>query len=401
LTRHWAKCQNRRPDLERSAGRTPAQKQRGDALSNYGFVKIFGSLLSSTVWVGQPAHRKLMWITMLVRADQDGYVASSIPGLARDSEVTIAECEDALAHFMAPDRYSRTKEHDGIRIEEVDGGWVLLNHKKYRELRSREAVLNARRQAKFKAERKQKASTGADVTGAGSSVASSDQPVTNNATQRKRSARRDSPEATVSPSVTDVTDVSANASNDQKQIQITDPDPMVRGGPKDLPGPSPQAGWESSTGERSRPPPPIDPPTVDEPTHVERFRSGPAPIIMSRHVPPEWEPKSHHETNCKLYGLVFEVELAKFRATEFKTPYGDWDKRFDRWCIDQRVDRETKTHQAQQRGQPQPRAIGTRPQPNHGVSGWDWAPPQDETPPPDVEPNVEPEPPARKRAQNG
>lgn len=43
------------------------------------------------------------------------------------------ECEKALAKFLAPDPYSRSPEHEGRRIEPVDGGWQILNHDKYRE----------------------------------------------------------------------------------------------------------------------------------------------------------------------------------------------------------------------------------------------------------------------------
>jgi len=34
---------------------------------------------------------------------------------------------------MAPDPYSRTKDHEGRRIKECDGGWFVLNGEKYRE----------------------------------------------------------------------------------------------------------------------------------------------------------------------------------------------------------------------------------------------------------------------------
>jgi hypothetical protein len=54
--------------------------------------------------------------------------------------VSIEQCETALHSFLSPDRYSRTKDHEGRRIKEVDGGWLLLNYVKYRELMSAEDV---------------------------------------------------------------------------------------------------------------------------------------------------------------------------------------------------------------------------------------------------------------------
>lgn len=99
-----------------------------------GYTKLFSSILDSTVWQ-TPADTRLTWITMLAMADQNGVVSSSIPGLARRAGVSLEACEQALATFLAPDTYSRTKDHDGRRIEPVHGGWVLLNHAHYRQLR--------------------------------------------------------------------------------------------------------------------------------------------------------------------------------------------------------------------------------------------------------------------------
>lgn len=102
-----------------------------------GFTKLFGSLVFSTVW-REEKHVKIVWITMLALADYNGRVMASIPGLADAARVSLDECLEALDRLKAPDPYSRTKEHEGRRIEEIDGGWKLLNYLKYRELRSAE-----------------------------------------------------------------------------------------------------------------------------------------------------------------------------------------------------------------------------------------------------------------------
>lgn len=97
-----------------------------------GYTKLFPSILDSTVW-HTPLATKVVWITLLAMADRDGIAEASVPGLARRAGVTREQCEDALACFLAPDPDSRTKDHDGRRIVEVDGGWRLLNSEKYRE----------------------------------------------------------------------------------------------------------------------------------------------------------------------------------------------------------------------------------------------------------------------------
>lgn len=68
--------------------------------------------------------------------DQFGQISSSVPGLANRAQVSIEQTEKALKLFLNPDKYSRTKDNEGRRIGEIDSGWVLLNHEKYREARN-------------------------------------------------------------------------------------------------------------------------------------------------------------------------------------------------------------------------------------------------------------------------
>lgn len=69
---------------------------------------------------------------MLALKDQNGVVESSVPGLADLARVSLEDLVAALEKLKKPDQYSRTKEFEGRRIEEVDGGWLILNHQKYR-----------------------------------------------------------------------------------------------------------------------------------------------------------------------------------------------------------------------------------------------------------------------------
>ncbi len=100
-----------------------------------GFTKLFSSLVHSTVW-REDMHVKVVWITMLALADRNGEVQVSLPGLADASRVTIEQCQEAIARLSSPDQFSRTKANEGRRIEEIDGGWAVLNYLKYREQRS-------------------------------------------------------------------------------------------------------------------------------------------------------------------------------------------------------------------------------------------------------------------------
>lgn len=116
-----------------------------------GYVKLFNSILGSTVW-DNDSDTRIVWVTMLAMADRDGNVEASVPGLAHLARVSREACERALACFLAPDPDSRTRDHEGRRIEAIDGGWRLLNHDKYKFLLSKDdqAERNAARQKRHR-----------------------------------------------------------------------------------------------------------------------------------------------------------------------------------------------------------------------------------------------------------
>lgn len=101
------------------------------------YTKLFSSITESTVW-GESYSTRIVWVTMLAMADARGNVYGAVPGLARRANVTLEETEKALAAFLAPDPYSRTRDEDGRRIECIDGGWRLINHAKYGAVRGTE-----------------------------------------------------------------------------------------------------------------------------------------------------------------------------------------------------------------------------------------------------------------------
>ncbi len=99
------------------------------------YTKLDAGITDSTIWQAPDATR-LVWITMLAMADQHGYVGASMPGLAGRARVALDACVEAIKTLESPDEWSRTKEHEGRRIVRAEGGWVLLNHAKYRAKQS-------------------------------------------------------------------------------------------------------------------------------------------------------------------------------------------------------------------------------------------------------------------------
>ena len=98
---------------------------------------------------------------MLVMMDADGQIKAAVPGLAHFARVPVEDCQRALVKFLAPDPASATKTHDGRRVEEIDGGWRIINHAKYRDMMSlEERQAYWRRKKKESREKYSKATAG-------------------------------------------------------------------------------------------------------------------------------------------------------------------------------------------------------------------------------------------------
>jgi hypothetical protein len=114
-----------------------------------GFVKTYGALLDSSVW-GEPMATRIVWITMLAMADKNGIVAASTDGIARRANVQLRAAEAAIAILEAPDPRSKSPEHEGRRVEKIDGGFRILNYLKYRELQTEKQRQDAERQRRHR-----------------------------------------------------------------------------------------------------------------------------------------------------------------------------------------------------------------------------------------------------------
>jgi hypothetical protein len=101
------------------------------------FAKLFASITESSLW-SEPKEVRLLFVSMLARADQTGFVEAAIPGLARLANLSIEETEAALECLMSPDKYSKNTDFEGRRIAPVAGGYLLLNYETYRSKRDEE-----------------------------------------------------------------------------------------------------------------------------------------------------------------------------------------------------------------------------------------------------------------------
>jgi hypothetical protein len=101
------------------------------------FAKLFSSITESSLW-SEPKEVRLLFVTMLAKADQTGLVEASLPGLARVANLSLDETITALQILQAPDPYSKNPDNEGRRVLQVPRGFVLLNYEDYRARRNTE-----------------------------------------------------------------------------------------------------------------------------------------------------------------------------------------------------------------------------------------------------------------------
>ncbi len=130
----------------------PIEREDG-AVCGGRFVKIYGSILDSSVW-GESHTTVRVWITMLAMAGDTGMVRSSRSGLARRATVTPEELEEALAILGAPDRDDSSGIEDGRRVLRRQGGWLVVNHGRYRDMRTGPQTRSASRQQRWRDKQK-------------------------------------------------------------------------------------------------------------------------------------------------------------------------------------------------------------------------------------------------------
>lgn len=104
------------------------------------YSKLHSSIVNSSLW-GEEDHVRLLFITMLAMCDKDGIVYGSRLGIERAAMITYTDDDrNPWQVLMSEDKDSsdkiRAPENGGRRIEEISGGFRLLNFSYYRGLRN-------------------------------------------------------------------------------------------------------------------------------------------------------------------------------------------------------------------------------------------------------------------------
>ena len=102
-----------------------------------GFTKLVPEIVQSSIW-NESSDTRIVWLTMLAIKDETGYVRGTAETLARIANVPLELTKEALVKFTEPDPSSHTPDHEGRRITDAPGGWLVLNSDLYRGQDERE-----------------------------------------------------------------------------------------------------------------------------------------------------------------------------------------------------------------------------------------------------------------------
>lgn len=100
------------------------------------YAKIFAQIFDSSI--ADNYELRHFFMDMLVLADCNGVVDMTPAAIAARTRIPLGKVKKMLVALEAPDRESRTNNHDGRRIMRFDKhrnwGWVILNYARFRAI---------------------------------------------------------------------------------------------------------------------------------------------------------------------------------------------------------------------------------------------------------------------------
>jgi hypothetical protein len=83
----------------------------------------------------EPYYVRVLFVTLMALKDRDMIVRRSAFSIAQRGHMTEKEVLEGLNILSKPDkRRLEAQPFDGRRIEKVEGGWLILNGEKYRQI---------------------------------------------------------------------------------------------------------------------------------------------------------------------------------------------------------------------------------------------------------------------------
>jgi hypothetical protein len=121
-----------------------------------GYTPLFDTLTSGTLCGRWPDIG--LWAVVLSMSDRHGIVDVTPTYIASVTGLPVDDVAACMERFCQPDKYSRSQEADGARLQLIDParpwGWLIVNHSKYREKARKSSYDSARTASGLDAERK-------------------------------------------------------------------------------------------------------------------------------------------------------------------------------------------------------------------------------------------------------
>jgi hypothetical protein len=96
-----------------------------------GFTKLDANILQSSI-MAAPSNTFKVWVTLLAACGHDGIARVSSVFISSVCHLPSSAVDKALEYLESPDSHSRSTNDDGRRIRRVDGGYFVINYRKYR-----------------------------------------------------------------------------------------------------------------------------------------------------------------------------------------------------------------------------------------------------------------------------
>lgn len=104
------------------------------------YGKIFESIYDGTL--AEDWRALVTFQQMIILSDSDGIIDMTPTAISRRTGIPIEHIKAGIEILESEDKFSRTPDEDGRRILRIDPerpwGWQLVNHEKYRSMRSSE-----------------------------------------------------------------------------------------------------------------------------------------------------------------------------------------------------------------------------------------------------------------------
>jgi hypothetical protein len=98
------------------------------------WTPLWSVIVDSSIWT-EDDHVMKVFLTMLALKDSDHVYRGTAFHLHQRAHKSEIEVLDALKVLSSPDTKRIEKQpYDGRRIKSVEGGWLILNGEKYREM---------------------------------------------------------------------------------------------------------------------------------------------------------------------------------------------------------------------------------------------------------------------------